>query len=438
MSKKQVHWLYEELPDLIAKGVLTQENAQKLRAHYGEVKVKSGFQLALIVCGILGALLIGLGIILIFAHNWNELSRPLRAGLSLAPLVLGQVLTASTILRRRDSLPWNEGSATFLMIAIGAAIALVSQTYQIPGNATDFLLAWMLLSIPLVYLMNVTVPVLIYIVLLTFWAGNADFSGEHVLLFWPLAALVVPYLWKLLKADRSAVHPLMILWMLSLSLCWATGFTLGSAAPGLWVVNYSSLFALMFLLGTRWFDENARMVKNPLQSVGTIGLLVIAYMLSFRPLWEDIGSAHHWQELHLSRFEFAADVFMTAALFVTTLYLLFRLRLYRGYKGLFMMIPIPAVIAFILNSQGSPVMVPALIFNLYLIALGIVTLSAGLKDESLGTVNLGMLILLVLIVARFFDLDFSFMARGIAFIVCGAGFLLTNLYLLRRKKGGAR
>ncbi|MEW5807731.1 MAG: DUF2157 domain-containing protein [Acidobacteriota bacterium] len=438
MAKKYIQWLYEELPSLVDKGVLTPESAQKLRTHYGVVKARSGFQLALIISSVLGALLIGLGIILLFAHNWEDLSRPTRTVLSLAPLIIGQLLAGSTIWRKSDSVAWREGSSTFLMIAIGAAIALISQTYQIPGDMTDFLLTWILLGIPLVYLMNATVPVLIYFVLLTLWAGNSAVSGENVLLYWPLVALVIPYLRKLLKVDRYDLHPMLILWGLSLSLCWATGVTLGNAAPGLWVINYSSLFALMYLIGTRWFDENARIVKNPLQAVGTIGLLVIAYILSYRPPWEEIGSSHYWQELHLSRFEFAADVIMTAAFFVTVLYMLIRLRLYRGYKGLYMMIPVPAIIAFILNNQGSPIMIPVIIFNLYLIALGVVTLSAGLKEENLETVNLGMLILLVVIVSRFFDLEFSFLTRGIAFIVCGAGFLLTNLVLLRRKKGGAQ
>ncbi|MFZ2603814.1 MAG: DUF2157 domain-containing protein, partial [Candidatus Omnitrophota bacterium] len=92
MNKKAVQWLYQELPDLVSKGILQQEAADKLRNHYEKIKSADKNWFVLILCGVLGALLIGLGIILLLAHNWEELSRPMRAVLSLLPLVIGQAL----------------------------------------------------------------------------------------------------------------------------------------------------------------------------------------------------------------------------------------------------------------------------------------------------------------------------------------------------------
>jgi hypothetical protein len=48
-------------------------------------------------------------------------------------------------------------------------------------------------------------------------------------------------------------------------------------------------------------------------------------------------------------------------------------------------------------------------------------------------VNTGLLVLSALIIARFFDSDLSFLARGVAFILLGAGFLTANVVILRRK-----
>ena len=42
--------------------------------------------------GILGAVLIGGGIILLLAHNWEQLGRPARVAVAFAPLVLSQAL----------------------------------------------------------------------------------------------------------------------------------------------------------------------------------------------------------------------------------------------------------------------------------------------------------------------------------------------------------
>jgi hypothetical protein len=75
------------------------------------------------------------------------------------------------------------------------------------------------------------------------------------------------------------------------------------------------------------------------------------------------------------------------------------------------------------------------LFNLYLFALGIGTLVIGLRGRRLGVVNAGMFVLSAVILCRFFDEDLGFLARGVAFIVVGVGFLVTNLVLLRWKGG---
>ena len=40
---------------------------------------------------------------------------------------------------------------------------------------------------------------------------------------------------------------------------------------------------------------------------------------------------------------------------------------------------------------------------------------------------------MVLVLARFFDSDFSFVARAIGFIVIGVGFILTNVVLFKKR-----
>ncbi|MBX7258419.1 MAG: DUF2157 domain-containing protein, partial [Candidatus Hydrogenedentes bacterium] len=75
MNKKAVRWLYAELPALIEEGIVTPETADRLRMRYGNADEESRVPLALVVCSVLGAVLIGLGIILVLAHNWDEMSR---------------------------------------------------------------------------------------------------------------------------------------------------------------------------------------------------------------------------------------------------------------------------------------------------------------------------------------------------------------------------
>ena len=75
MNKKAIQWLYSEMPRLISAGILSAETAEELRNHYGEPESISKRRIALAFFGIAGTLLVCLGMVLILAHNWNQLSR---------------------------------------------------------------------------------------------------------------------------------------------------------------------------------------------------------------------------------------------------------------------------------------------------------------------------------------------------------------------------
>ena len=74
------------------------------------------------------------------------------------------------------------------------------------------------------------------------------------------------------------------------------------------------------------------------------------------------------------------------------------------------------------------------LFDVFLFVLGVGTLWRGLREDRLGVVNSGMLMLAGLIVMRFFDSDLGFVVRGLAFIGVGIGFLVTNVVLIRGKE----
>ena len=79
-------WLRRELPGLIAAGVITPDVAAAIEHHYAALdSSRKGF--GFIILAAIGSALIGAGIILLVAHNWDELSRPLRCAIAFLPLV---------------------------------------------------------------------------------------------------------------------------------------------------------------------------------------------------------------------------------------------------------------------------------------------------------------------------------------------------------------
>lgn len=434
MSQKNVRWLYGQLPELVDKQVVTADTAERIKQHYQSSESKDGSKsVALIVCGVVGALLIGMGIILLLAHNWEHLSRPMRTVISFLPLVLAQILVGWTVMNRQQSVAWRESTSTFLMAAIGSSIALIGQTYNIPGDMKSFLQIWMLLTIPVVYLLQASVPAVFYLIGTVCWAGYARMEAGHALGYWLLVLVVVPHILLAHRKKPEGFRSILLFWALCITVGIGMGFALQYRGSQHWILAFMSLFAVYYLLSGRVFSESLPALVNPFFVIGTVGIAVVSLMLTYRYPWRSIfvefaGHSRSYQPW-MTPYSYAIG----SALLVASLCLLAQVLTLRIVKK------IPFGLAGMLGALGIALMwaandvkVPMLLFNLYLFVLGIHTIRVALVERNIGKVNLGLLILAALIIARFFDSGLSFTLRGIAFIFIGIGFLVTNILIKRR------
>ena len=434
MNKKAIQWLYSELPGLVAQGVLTPDAEARLRNRYGPVEPTKPARLAVIIFGVLGALLIGAGVMLVLAHNWDELSRPVRACLSFLPLIAAQALTVWTLRRRPQSTAWSEGSGALQFLMIGASISLVAQTYNISGDLPRFLLTWSLLGLPLVYVLDAVVPALLYTWGITEWACHLCFEDAFNGGYWILAAFLLPQAAAWLRAGRYQARPTLLLWALCISVTVAAGVTVERVLPGLWIILYSGLFALMFLAGEFWFGEAEGFWAAPLRSFGAAGVLVLMFMLTFEWPWHEIGWNYYGCHVHHSGWRAIPDAVLGSVVPFAALALLVMTVRRKTLRGLLLgCIPILAVIGYGISSTMEDYAVAAGIFDLYMLVVGVWLLVTGLRISKQGQMNLGLLVVTALIVARFFDSDLSFLLRGLIFIALGVAFLSTNVIMLRRK-----
>jgi uncharacterized membrane protein len=148
--------LINDIEKLVREEIISQEIANRINAYYSSKESNSSNRL-LVIFGVLGAFLIGLGIILILAHNWDQLPRFLKTILAFIPLLVAQGLCGYTLWKKKDSQTWRESASIFLILSIGAAIALISQVYHLEGEMQGFLLIWMILALPVVYIMTSSV-----------------------------------------------------------------------------------------------------------------------------------------------------------------------------------------------------------------------------------------------------------------------------------------
>lgn len=446
INSKAVQWLYGELPGLVAQDVLTADSADSLRRHYDSLQSgQRARPLALIIFSVLGSLLIGAGIILLLAYNWEELSRPLRAAIVLFSLIGSQALVAWALWKPDAGTGLKEGAAGFLVIAIGASISLIAQTYHISGDLSRFLLVWMVLALPLGYLTGSSFPIMLHLALATYWVGLARTSNESSLLFWPLLVAALPHFILIARADQFSPRTALVGWVLSACFCVATTFLVSREIPGLWIVTYSGLFASLYLAGIFGFDGLRSSWVKPFQTVGTLGVAVLSLVLSFEWPWREIGW-NHYRSVGMfdsgGSFTTAGEYLFTAALPLTAVCLLVTChRRGKPANMIFGVAPIVAGVAFAISAPRDWPLPGLVIFNAYLLVLSVGSIATGLRKGQLAIVNGGMALLTAQILIRFFDSDMSFLTRGIAFIALGACFLLVNVVLLRTKaktlQGGA-
>ena len=193
---------------MLSAGVIDTETAERIRKYYRQQGGNAGNRL-IIAFGILGAVLVGLGVILILAHNWDQLSRSLKTLFAFLPLLIGQLLCGWVLLRQEGQVAWRESAAAFLFFAVGASISLISQIYHLPGDVSAYLLTWMLLCLPLVYLLRSSITSLLYLCGITYLAVEAGYwnwNGASVAAdwYWLLLLCLLPYYYLLHLAKTMA------------------------------------------------------------------------------------------------------------------------------------------------------------------------------------------------------------------------------------------
>lgn len=420
--------ILKDLHELTRAEVITPETAESIRNYY---KNKSGTATSrlFIVFGILGAVLVGLGMILIVAHNWDELSRGTKTFLAFFPLLVGQLLCGYVLIKKNDSTGWRESASSFLFFSIGAILALISQIYNIPGETDSFLLTWMLLSLPLIYVMKSSTTSLFYLCGITYYAahlGYWSYPSSDSYLYWLLLLGILPHYyllyWKKPHGNFMFSHN----WIIPLSVVVSLG-TLAKETGELMFISYFSLFGLFLIIGNLDFFKTQKLRNNGYKILGSLGTMVLLLTLSFD--W-------FWLELREENFQFLSLIVTPEFFSSAIITLLAGWFLYLEVKNIRDISLLSGVFILFIPTFIWGVFLPfaVVLINVYVLAIGISKIRKGAKQDHLGILNYGLLIITALIICRFFDTDISFVMRGMMFLILGGGFFVTNFWMLKKRK----
>ena len=427
-------WLKREMAQWEREGIADAATLARIAARY-ETR-RNGLSIGQIIFSTLGALLIGLGVIALLAHNWQSFGRPMRTFLSFLPLVLcagGYLL--GQLGRKPVGRGYHEALGIFWTCAVGASIALVAQTYHISGDPQRFVLVWGLLTLPVLYGTRALGSMVAYFVLMVVWTGMEQDAGGVGCFFWLLALPAVPLVvteWR----ESGPVRRAWLGWTLGITLLTALGIALERCLPGLWIIIYSGLFAALFFFGLarEEEEESGSYLLRPGFLLGALGLWVLSFALTFDDCWEQAFrvSCYRNDMRYHAWAGWAHDVVLAVAAPLTAV----ALAVFARRRGKLPIcgwawgaLPIMAVAlagAAAAMSEWDWEEPAAFAMLLFFAVCGLVTLIDGIRSSALAKINIGTVTILAAILRKFLSDDWSFVTKGVVFILCGIVFLVVN------------
>jgi uncharacterized membrane protein len=423
----------KHLPEWVNEGIITQEQEKQILAW---MDARQGKMPGLIFwISLLSGILVGLGLLLIIAHNWDNLPHFVRLTLSLVPALAGTALMLFAALKRNHSLIWMELASLAQMIGLGASISLISQVYHVSGSMESFLFSWLVVFTPTQIILSGRFSLLLYTILATWFVTTSGFNSSpdvhpmHIL--WMLGCIAVSAK-NLYQKGNAMIFLRVYSWFLPPLFAWGMG-TLGYHAKNieLLFLVYTGFVFLLIILGEwlRFYQE--RFDFNGLRFWGRMGLFVIFSMFSYRFFWDHIIHEELFQKsnfvgdklLWIGLASIAAGILMIARKkFMDAL---------SDIKPDVAAVIIYTVALFVLGKFAP--LAGMILTNLLMLVLGIYYLQKGVKRQSLLWLNYGLLWLFLLLIYRFSDVNQGYLARGLFFIGLGILLFFINIFVIGKK-----
>jgi len=415
--------LLNQLQELQSEGIISPQTALDIQGYFNSKADNSGNR-QMVIFSVIGSLLLGLGLVLLFAHNWDEMSKITKTIIAISPLVIAQGFGVYFLARKKDSLAGREGIGSLLFLCIGLSISLVGQIYNISGDMPGFLKSWMLLALPALFLLRSSMIAFLSSVGITWYILiQKDNSFYPFLMFLGYMALIIFHFYKLLKSDKESNYINIATWIIPITFLFSTA-AFEKSNDELVFLNYLILGNLFTWIGNSKLLAGRSLVKNGLKVIGPLSILNILFILSFIDVSEDL--------LRIETNQFGLEWIAFCLLLIPLVFIIIKRSITFGLsKSPILWVFIPGILLFLFS--GSEIVI-SLAANFMILSLGLIYILNGIKENLIGKLNFGLLIITILVTCRFFDGSMSFIARGIIFLILGAGFLATNYWIIKRKK----
>jgi uncharacterized membrane protein len=380
--------LGRELERWVGDGLISAEQAAALRARYPATGVASDEprSRAATALALIGAIAVGAGVIGFFAANWDGMSHALR--LAVLTLAVAGSYAGGYQLRERTNRAPRIGEALYLLgvLLFGAALFLVGQMYNVEAHDPLALLIWAAAAFAVALTVRSRAVAVTALLIFTGWVGfeagtGLEDPGDDAT---GLVVLAVLY--------GGALYGLGTVALERVKAAWLDETRLASAARGLGLVlGAAGVFVLTFSEVAEELDGAASAIGGWLQ----VGLVLVAGLALAAAVGLALGRRPCGR----------AEALVVAAAVALTL------------------------VAAFAGGNGDAY---AILFNLLLAAIALGAIYVGYVRDEPWLVNVGVALVAIDLIARYFDVFWSALPRSAGMI--GAGLLILAIAALLERQ----
>lgn len=406
--------LQKELVKWQQEGIIQPDTAEQLLLRYPVEKRSMTQTLAF-----LGSILVGIGVILFFAANWQNMPRLLK--IAVVVLSFTSAYAVGYYLAYIKGNYPKVGNALILLgsILYGASIWLIAQIFHIEAEAGMGFFLWYLGVIPIAYLFNSSLNLALATVNLVAWflAGNYPLSLPFLIFPVLLGGTILPLAIK--KKDHFNFLVAIIstyIWFVPLGVKLAkTNFSFPLGIISLLLLSLILYFLMKLLQNKDFFAENFLLI-----------LSIVGMFISLAPF-----TFHDF----LKEFTDIIPLYSFPYLLLSSLIIIAFLKFKEGRFGIHdlpLLLLYLCLFPFFTSLSQS---MPLLIFNnILFFVFTLLLIYYGYLLKNTLVFNISMLLFAVAIAMKYFDFFFALMPRSVFFMCGGALLLLGSLFLERKRR----
>ena len=169
-----------------------------------------------IIFSILGALLVGAGLVLIFVTFWKEMPLMLKGILSVVPLLAGQASGLFVLWKKKDKAPWSEGGSVLWTAGVAATLTMIYNIFDLSIDWTNVLILIAISVVPVIGILRSVAPMAVYYGCSICWGVTVYGDTESLLIILATAVLVAlgcVYSSALLKIEKKSHRSIFAQWI---------------------------------------------------------------------------------------------------------------------------------------------------------------------------------------------------------------------------------